>query len=214
MTATDISIIIVDDHQIMIDGIKALLAKVPGIQVVATSTNPTEIPDLIRKTGANMLLTDIQMPVMNGYELAKIVHEELPDIKIIALSISGNSTLVNKMIDECNISGYILKNISRNELVHAIQKVANGSVYFSDEVLEDLLNHAEAPTESLDDYNLTPREIEIIKLIEKEYCSREIADSLSISQNTVETHRKNILRKTNTKSLVGLVKFAYQHHLI
>lgn len=214
MTNENISIIIVDDHQIMIDGIRALLLKVPGLQVIASTTKPAEVPQLLSETGANMLLTDIQMPVLNGYELSKIVHAQFPEVKIIALSISGQGALVNKMIDECNISGYVLKNISRNELVTAIKKVADGGVYFSDEVLSEILKDAEAPKDHVEDYNLTPREIEIIKLIEKEYCSREIAESLSISQSTVETHRKNILRKTRTNSLVGLVKFAYQHHLI
>jgi len=208
-----ISVAIVDDHQIVIDGLKSLLLGHERFRIALESTNPLSVAAMMRETPVDILITDVMMPGMNGAELAKTIREEFPNIRILALSMSGQGDLVNKMIDESDISGYVLKNIGKQELINALDKIASGGVYFTDEVMDEMIRAAEKKTE-LAEARLTNREIEIIRLIEKEYNNKMIAETLFLSERTIETHRKNILRKTKTSSVLGLIKYAYAHGLI
>ncbi len=208
-----ISLGIVDDHQIVIDGLKSLLHGHDQFEVVIECTQPLEMISLIEKSPIDILLTDIMMPGLNGAELSKLVHQQFPAIKILALSMSGQGDLVNQMIDDADISGYVLKNIGKQELVKALEKISGGGIYFSEEVLKEMARASEMKKENAD-ARLTAREIEIIQLIEKELSNKQIAEKLFLSERTVETHRKNIFRKTNTSSVIGLVKYAYEHKLI
>ena len=169
--------------------------------------------DLLEKKVIDILLTDIMMPGMNGAELSKAVHQKFPGIKILALSMSGQGNLVNQMIDDADISGYVLKNIGKQELIMALEKIAAGGIYFGEEVLKEMSRASEIKKTN-EEIKLTNREVEIIGLIEKEMSNKQIAEKLFLSERTVETHRKNIFRKTNTTSLIGLVKYAYEHKLI
>jgi two-component system nitrate/nitrite response regulator NarL len=213
MKTGKINVAIVDDHQIVIDGITSLLDGHPNIHIALTNTNAASVLQQISNHEIDILLTDIMMPIMNGQELAKKVKEQFPDIKILALSMSGQGHTVNQMINDADIAGYVLKNIGKQELIHAIEKIASGGVYFSEEVLNEL-EHFSSMKKENEEVNLTTREKEIIKLIEKECSNKDIATQLFISERTVETHRKNIFRKTKTNSVIGLVKYAYEHKLI
>jgi two-component system, NarL family, nitrate/nitrite response regulator NarL len=213
MKKEKITLAIVDDHQIVIDGLKSLLEGHPNFIVKIESNHPEEMEKILSYKKVDILLTDIMMPVMNGAELAKMVKTNFPEIKILALSMSGQGDLVNKMIDDSDISGYVLKNLGKQELINALEKIAAGGVYFSDEVLEEMMKASERKKTN-DEVQLTTREIEIIRLIEKENNNRQIADALFISERTVETHRKNIFRKTKTSGLIGLIKYAYENKLI
>lgn len=204
---------IVDDHQIVIDGLKALLQGHHQFKVAIECTHSPDMLSLIKQTPIDILLTDVMMPQMNGAQLAKAVHQQFPQIKILALSMSGQGDLVNQMIDDADISGYVLKNIGKQELVKALEKISAGGIYFSDEVLQEMTKASEIKKEKTE-VPLTAREIEIIQLIEKEMSNRQIAETLFLSERTIETHRKNIFRKTNTSSVIGLVKYAYEHKLI
>jgi two-component system nitrate/nitrite response regulator NarL len=213
MNASNIKIAIVDDHQIVIDGITSLLDNNHNISIISTSTSGLDMLQKLKTTKVDILLTDIMMPEINGQDLAKKAKEHFPEIKILALSMSGQGYIVNKMIEDADISGYVLKNIGKDELIHAIEKIYNGGVYFSEEVLNELQHFTNLQTEN-ETVNLTGREIDIIKLIEKEFTNKQIANQLFISERTVETHRKNIFRKTNTGSVIGLIKYAYEHKLL
>ncbi len=204
---------IVDDHQIVIDGLKSLLHGHDGFEVLIECTQPLRMLDLLEKKPVDILLTDVMMPGMNGAELAKAVHQKFPGIKILALSMSGQGDLVNQMIEDADISGYVLKNIGKKELVKALEKIYNNGIYFSDEVLQEMTKASEKKRGN-EEVNLTTREVEIVRLIEKELSNKQIAEKLFLSERTVETHRKNIFRKTNTASVIGLVKYAYEHKLI
>jgi two-component system, NarL family, nitrate/nitrite response regulator NarL len=208
-----ISLAIVDDHQIVIDGIKSLLHGHEHFKIAIECTDSTQMLSLLEAKKVDILLTDIMMPGINGADLSKAVHQKFPEIKILALSMSGQGDLVNQMIDEANISGYVLKNIGKQELIKALEKISNGGIYFGEEVLAEMQKASEVKKEN-DEAHLTVREIEIIRLIEKELNNKNIADTLFLSERTVETHRKNIFRKTNTSSVIGLVKYAYEHKLI
>lgn len=208
-----IKLAIVDDHQIVIDGISSLLEGYDMFTIVTRTTSATQMLDSLQKSPVDILLTDIMMPEMNGRVLAAQVRKRYPSIKILALSMSGQGDVVNEMINNADIAGYVLKNIGKEELAHAIQKIAGGGIYFSDQVLDELTKFSTVKREN-EETHLTQREVEIIGLIEKELSNKEIADKLFISERTVETHRKNIFRKTKTNSVIGLVKYAYEHKLI
>ena len=208
-----ISLAIVDDHQIVIDGLKSLLEGHPDFIVKIESNHPEMMEGILAKNNVDILLTDIMMPIMNGAQLAKMVKNNYPKIKILALSMSGQGDLVNQMIDDSDIAGYVLKNLGKQELITALEKIAGGGVYFSEEVLEEMIKATERKKTS-EEVHLTMREVEIIRLIEKEFNNKQISDALFISERTVETHRKNIFRKTQTSGLIGLIKYAYEHKLI
>ncbi len=133
-----IRVAIVDDHQIVIDGIFALLKNEEGIDIVASTTSPSQILESLNITEADVLITDVFMPEMNGRELAKKVKEKFPQTRILALSMSGQGQMVDAMINESDIAGYVLKNLSKEELLSAIQKIHAGGIYFSEEVILEL----------------------------------------------------------------------------
>jgi DNA-binding NarL/FixJ family response regulator len=213
MVSNRIKIAIVDDHQIVIDGIVALLNGHQELEVVAMDTSAQNMLLRMADLKVDLLLTDIMMPEMNGHDFATAVRKKYPETKILALSMSGQGELVDGMINQADINGYVLKNISKQELLNAIQKIASGGIYFSEEVLNELAAFSQTRKEE-EKVQLTVREKEIIQLMEKEYSNKQIADELFISERTVETHRKNIFRKTNTNSVLGLIKYAYQHKII
>lgn len=208
-----IKIGIVDDHQIVVDGLLALLKDSKNISIVFFETNPVNVLSILERTSIDILITDIMMPEMPGNVLVKRVKDAYPETRILALSMSADGDLVNEMINDVDISGYALKNIGKEDLIEAIEKIANGGIYFSKEVIEEL-GKSDIRNKKCEAINLTDREIEIIRLIEKEYNNKKIAETLFISERTVETHRKNIFRKTQTSSALGIVKYAYEHKLI
>lgn len=208
-----IKVALVDDHQIVIDGLLSLLKGTESVELVFSTTAPEKVIGLLQDHPVDILITDIMMPGLPGNELAKQARKAFPHLKILALSMSGQGDLVNEMISEADISGYVLKNIGKQELVMALEKIAEGGIYFGEEVIREL-KATDRRKKQADEAHLTEREIEIIRLIEKEYNNRQIADALFISERTVETHRKNIFRKTNTGSVIGLVKYAYEHRLV
>jgi DNA-binding NarL/FixJ family response regulator len=210
---TKISLAFVDDHQLVIDGLMSLLKGDTEFEFAFATTQPTQVLSLLQQHKVDILLTDVMMPELPGNVLAQQVRQKFPLVKILALSMNGEGDLVSEMINQADISGYVLKNIGKQELTTALKKIAGGGIYFSEEVLQALkgLDKRKKETEQA---HLTDRELEIIRLIEKEFSNKQIAEALFISERTVETHRKNIFRKTGTNSVIGLVKYAYEHKLI
>lgn len=208
-----ISLALVDDHQIVIDGLLSLLKGEQRYEFAFATTNSSTVIEQLHKAPVDVLLTDVMMPGMPGNVLAKEIRKQFPNIKILALSMSGQGDVVSEMINHADISGYVLKNIGRKELITAIEKIAGGGIYFSEAILEELQRIKKRKKET-EEAHLTDREVQIIRLIEKEYSNRQIAEALFISKRTVETHRKNIFRKTNTTGVIGLVKYAYEHRLV
>ncbi len=213
MKQEKITLALVDDHQIVIDGLMSLLKGHDRFRFAFATTNSSEVVERISQTPIDILLTDVMMPALPGNQLAKQVKAKYPSVKILALSMSGQGDLVNEMIEDADISGYVLKNVGKQELLKALEKIADGGIYFSEEVLGELERTSQRKKQN-EEAHLTGREIEIIRLIEKELNNKQIAEALFISERTVETHRKNIFRKTDTSSVIGLVKYAYEHKLI
>ena len=203
-------IFIVDDHQMVIDGLSMLIKAIPGFEIAGVSNDPEKAMDLLKETPVNILLTDVSMTGMSGAELTRHVRKQYPDIKVLALSMFGDSMVVSEMMD-AGVSGFILKNTGIKELEEALKKIASGGNYYSADITKRLV---EAYKDNQEGNHLTDREIEIIRMIEREYSNKQIAHLLFISERTIETHRKNIFRKTNTQTVVGLLKYAYERKII
>lgn len=208
-----IRLAIVDDHQIVIDGLVSVLQQHEALQIVVTANSGNEMLQLLQENEVDILLSDIMMDGMNGQQLSKAVKEQFPQIKIIALSMNNSGEIVDNMINDANIVGYLLKQTSKVELVEAIIKVYNGGQYFQDKILIELEKESKRK-KILKDAHLTLREKQILALMEKDFSNKEIAAELSISILTVETHRKNIFRKTNTNNVLTLVKWAYENKIL
>lgn len=202
-----------DDHQIVIDGLKLLLNEKNNLAIVAESTSAQTMLQLLDKYKADILITDIMMPEMDGYELSIQVRKKFPQIKILALSMSEEGGMITNMIEEVKVDGYIQKACGKQELLNAITSIINGTPYFSAQVKEQYETYKKLKTENKD-LNLTNRELQIIECITRHLSNKDIANKLFISERTVETHRKNIYRKTNTKGVATLVQFVKTHKLL
>lgn len=213
MSEQKIKILIVDDHQMLLDGIKSLLKGEKKYELIGEANDGKAAFEIMEKNLPHILLTDINMPGMSGYELTKEVKKKFPEVKIIALSMFNDRAVIADMLS-AGINGYILKNTGKEELLHALQKVIDGGVFYSTEVSEQIMRSFADDKIENEAIALTTREIEIVKLIAKEYSNIKIAEELFISERTVETHRKNIFRKTETKSVIGLLNYARQHKII
>jgi len=213
---TKLRIVVADDHHILLDGLKALLQKQKDMEVVGLYSNGAELFDDIPNANPDIALVDINMPDMNGQELTLKIKEFYPSLPVVTLSMYDDATHIMEMI-EAGVSGYLLKNVNDKELLEAVRTVVQGKMYFSSEVSETITSLVVRQQKKLDqpeEPRLTGREIEILKLIAEEMSNAEIADALFISERTVETHRKNMLRKTNNKTIVGLLKYALERQII
>lgn len=210
-----IKLVLVDDHQMLLDGLAALLQGEERFDLVGLCNNAKYALELIESTAPDIVITDINMPEISGVELTRMIRKYYPKIKVLALSMFGERSTISEML-EAGISGYILKNTGKEELINALVKVQEGGMYFSDEITEELIKSISQKTEIKEEIQvrLTERELEIVKLIAAEKSNLEIATQLFISERTVETHRKNIFRKTNTKGVVGLLKLAMEQKWI
>ncbi len=213
MKKSKIKVAIVDDHQIIIDGLVALLGKHEQIEVTISANTAARMLDLLAVTDVDILLTDVMMPGMTGNELAKEARKLYPRLKIIALSMSGQAHTVSEMIENADICGYLLKQTNGQELAAAIEKVYNGGIYFQEDILQELekMSTEKKPAPTV---NITNRERQMIALIEKDYSNKQMAEAMNISLFTVETHRKNILRKTGTSTPISLLKWAYENKIL
>lgn len=213
MSSTPIRIAILDDHQIVIDGLKLLLGNEDYLNVVLESNNGFDFIEKLREVLPDIVLVDLVMPVISGYETAIMLNEKFPSVKIIILSMNNDAQTVYDLVERADIKGYLPKSANKAELLAAIDKVQNGGVYFSDELIEELETCRHTKTEK-EELQLSAREIEIIQLICKGYTNKEIASELFISEFTVSTHRKNIFRKTDTHNVASLIAIATRLHLL
>ena len=208
-----IRLAIADDHQIVIDGLAAALKEYKHLSIVLTGVTGEQVIELLGKQEVDILITDMMMPGMDGQQLAEEVRKRHPEIRIMALSMSGSGYMVDDLIRKVSIDGYLLKQCGITELVHAIETVYSGGTYFQASVTEELAK-VSRQHDDLNNTRLTPREKQIIALMERDLSNKEISATLFISVRTVETHRKNIFSKTGTNNVLTLVKWAYEHNIL
>lgn len=216
MEQTKINILLADDHQMMIDGVKDMLSKDPGYIITAEANNGQMAYEMLAASPGNfqLLLTDISMPLLSGTQLCRMVKDQFPHIQVLILSMYNNATAVQEAIF-AEADGYILKNAGRDELLKAVHRITNGGTYFSQDIVPIIYNqYHKQKIQDEQISHLSAREKEILGLIVKELTSEEIAEKLFISKKTVDNHRANILVKTQCRSTIGLVKFAIKSGLI
>ena len=205
-----VRILLVDDHAILLDGVRNLLDKEDGVTVAGVASDAHKALDFLKNHEVDIVITDFHMPGMDGLSLVHTIKRIKPEVKTIVLSMHDESHLVKEIL-KAGINGYVLKKDTHKELLKAIREVHGGNIYLSSDINKILITNLQNPDEGK---LLTDREREIVKLIAQEFSNKDIAEALFISERTVETHRKNIFKKTGTNSLVGLIKFAYANNLI
>jgi DNA-binding NarL/FixJ family response regulator len=208
-------VFIIDDHQMFINGIQSMFADHALIRIVGVSTSGKEALQQLRQLMADVVLLDINLPDIDGIELNKRLQREFPHLKVIALTMHHEASFIQSMIRH-GARAYVLKNSGQEQLQQAITAVAAGDTYFGDEVKEALMQGMlpESSTSHAMIPKLSRREREVLTLIIQEFTTSEIAEKLFISQNTVETHRKNLLQKLNVRNTAGLVRFAMEKGLV
>jgi len=212
-----IKVLIVDDHKVLIDGIRSMLEEEKEIEIVGEARNGKEAIDKVKNIDLDVVLLDINMPEKDGIETCKEIKKMYTDIKILALTMYNEGSFIQSMIKN-GASGYLLKNSGKEEVVKAIKTVFQKGTYFSGEVSETLMKSMMpgAKKNRSNDFipKLTRREKEILELVVEEFTTQEIADKLFVSLSTVETHRKNLLSKLGVRNTAGLVRVAMEKGLL
>ena len=206
----NIKILIADDHQIVIDGIKLMLSTEPDLQFVAQANNGLEVLEKLEKNDIDIAILDINMPELNGVETCKKIQEKYPKVKVLALSMLKEASLIKLMLKN-GAQGYLLKNAGKNEVIEAIRAIHTGKKHFSQEVSEIIMASisGDSPKKEKSPFpQLSRREKQVLQLIVEEYTTSEIAEKLFISFGTVETHRRNLLIKLGARNTAGLVRTA------
>lgn len=208
-----INVLLVDDHQMFLDGLQTMLAKNKQFVVVGAAKNGIEALEHIENKEVDLIVTDINMPEMSGTELTVAIKKKYPEKKILILSMYNEREIIHEIVMS-EAEGYILKNTGKKELITALNKIVEGGTYYSNEVMQIITESYVSKEKSIEKTkDLTPREIEILQLVCQELSTPEIAEKLFLSPLTVETHRKNILKKTKSRTIVGLIKFAIENNL-
>ena len=201
-----------DDHLLLRDGIAAILQEGPNVTVVGQALNGQDALEKVEQLVPDVVLMDIAMPVMDGLEATRSIKVRWPDVRILILSMHDEPEYVRKIM-QAGASGYVLKDVSADELVRAIITVHQSGTYLSSGVSRHFLQSTELNTPDTRD-SLTTREIEVLRLIAQGQCNKDIARTLDISIRTVESHRLNLRNKLGIQTAAGLTHYALEHHLI
>ncbi|NVO08802.1 MAG: response regulator transcription factor [Bacteroidales bacterium] len=207
-----INVIIADDHQIVLDGLKLLLEREKDICPVGEALNGVELLAQLEKKQVDVAVIDIDMPRMNGIETTKEIRKRFPHIKVLILSMYNDNEYIKQLV-EVGASGYILKNKGKEELVSAIRKIASGSEYLGEDIIKTIMEEMKKPKKTLNENKipLTKREIEVLKLIAQGCTTPQIADKLYIAPSTVETHRRNLIDKLGVANSKELIRYAIEN---
>ena len=212
MTTPTISkkkVIIADDHTLFRQGLKLLLEDIENIEVIADVANGKELIEIAGAIDPDLIIMDINMPLINGIEASRILLKEKPDLKILVISMYGDEQYYNSVIEN-GVKGFVLKDADNEELRTAVKQILNGMTYFSQELLLKLIRNRQSSSR----IDLTQREREILKFICQGFNSAEIAAKLFLSERTVENHRASILSKTGCRNSLSLVIYAYRNNLV
>lgn len=208
-----IRLIIADDHPVIIDGLRTMLEEQKEITLVAEAHNGEELLNLLSKQQADVVLMDVNMPVMNGIDATRLVKKKFTSTRVLAFSQYDEKRFV-KQILKSGADGYLLKNSPASEIVRAIKAVHKGNVFLSEELPNIFTGNSKQKRSNYFFPDLSKRELEVLKQICEGKSSLEIAKYLNISANTVETHRSNILLKVGVKNTAGLVKWAIENEIV
>jgi len=213
-----IHIILTEDHQILRDGVKSLIAS-ENIKITGEASTGAELMKLLEGEKPDIILMDISLPDTSGIELTRLISERFPEIKVLILSMYTDESFISQAI-KSGAKGYLHKNTTREEMLIAIDTVYSGNDFYSDNIskiiLKTYIEKAKLNAEEILNPHeiLSKREIEILTMFAEGFINKEIADKLFISIRTVESHKNHIMQKLNLKTQVELVKYAIRHNLI
>ncbi|TRN26256.1 response regulator [Vibrio furnissii] len=207
-----ISVVIADDHRVVLEGFMARLEMEPEIEVIATASNGLEAIDVVKQHRPDVILMDVSMPIMNGIDATRLIKEEVPNAKVLMLTMHDNREYIMKVM-QAGAVGYMLKEISAENMVQAIKTVNLGSTYFCESVTQTLFTQEVSPSAQKPN-PLSRREEAVLKLVAQGHSSKKIASLLNISYRTVETHRQNIKHKLDIHSTAELAHYASQRGLL
>ena len=209
-----VTIMIADDHQMFIDGIRLILEKEPSICIIGEALNGKYLLDLMVEKNPDIILMDINMPIINGIEATRIIKSKYPKVKVLMLTMYSTKQYIMSML-AAGTDGYILKNTGKDELLKAIETLQRGETYYSQEVTTKIIDSLRKKDVLVNtNPELTPREKEILKLLAENLDAYEVGKRLNISHHTVKAHRKNMLSKFNVHSTMSLVKLAIERGLL
>lgn len=208
-----ISVYIVDDHKIFRQGIKSLMDFEEDIEVIGTAGSITEFKDNILHYEPNVILMDISLKDGEGPQVTKWIKAAKPNCKVLIFSMHQEDKYVKQVLTS-GASGYLLKDAGTEEMINAIRTVFKGETFYSQQIMQSIVNQLVDNKKTIVDQKLTKRELQILKLIAEELSNKEIADSLFISPRTVDAHKRNLLEKLQVKNTAGLVKYALRFGLI
>ncbi len=213
-------ILLADDHTILRDGIRALLSADADLEVVGEASNGAEVLAILETTPVDVVLMDVQMPVLDGFATVPEIRSRFPEVRVLVLTMLDHEKYVARMF-EAGAMGYVLKNAAINEITYAIRTVAAGNLFLCTEIGLSMLNKAvvQSPIVGTEEgshtgADLTARELEVLKLIAEGLTNSEISDKLFTSKRTIETHRQNIIAKTQAKNTAALIKLAVSRGFI
>jgi len=216
MSTEKIRIVLVDDHPLVLEGIIARLEDEPSLEVVGSANDGAQALKLIAQVQPDVVLMDISMPVMTGFEATERLKAEQPDVRVLILSMHESREYILKLI-QCGAAGYVLKDVSSSELITAIKTVYSGATYFSAGASQSLFSQTDFQVSgqaSESKEALTCREQEVLRLLAQGASNKAMARQLDISVRTVETHRQNIKTKLGIQTAAGLARYAIEHNLI
>ena len=212
---TSFSIIIADDHAMFLDGLISILSEEKSINIVLTAKTGEQVLKYLRintEERIDLVITDINMPKMDGVELNSAIKKEFPQIKTLVVSMLEDAKKI-KVLTEANVNGYISKNAEKGELLKAIKSILEGENYFSPRI-KQVLMEAMFSEKSEPEISLSKREVEVLKLIAQEFTTQEIADQLFLSKHTIESYRKNLISKLGVRNLAGLTRYTIEKGLL
>jgi DNA-binding NarL/FixJ family response regulator len=211
-------LLLVEDHEIVRDAFRFYFATDEEFEIVADAHNGQEALEILENDSFDVIITDINMPVMDGVQFVQALRDKGDSSRVLVLSMFDDIKSIKKMLT-LQINGYVLKDTGKNELVKALKSILEGVNYFSEEVARRVMESMSGPNivqkpRLTIETELSPREKEVLQLILEEKSNQEIADKLFISVRTVEGHKNNMLTKTGCKNLVGLTMYAIEHKLV
>ena len=207
------NILIVDDHRILADGLAEILKKNKNYKIEGILTKGLEVMPFLANRVPDLVILDIEMPDMSGIVLAKEILKKYTKIKILILTMHTEPAYFEQLFN-AGIMGYMNKNADKNEIMDALEIIAQGNTYYGQDVITEYINHQKKPTAAIEELRITQREKEVLKLILEGNTTLEICEKLFVAKNTIDSHRKNLLSKLGVKNTAELVKLAIEKKLV
>lgn len=210
-----IRVLLADDHQVLLDGLQNLFTGIPDIECIGRAVNGQEVLDFLEENEVDVILMDINMPVIDGVETTKRVHAKYPEVKVVALTMLEQGSFIQQMLKQGAV-GFLLKNSGKEHVLNAIRTVSLGGQYLGPEATQLLIERMQGQNDKKRAFipRLTRREQEVLALISKGMPTQEVADALYISFNTVESHRKNLLSKFGARNVAELIRIAVERGML